>query len=509
MILDTTDPGTLGALAGATLNEEAHGISTLELTWAGFCPAWVRYMEPVTLIHHGRVLFHGKVTAHENSNDGGELSGKATVSNILWMLDHSTLAQQLAGIMAADGEEEAPGGDRRGPDKSAMAAAAALTAERLVRQVRLETQDWTHAGGSVEISAVASEGVRQRGMLSNSSPRVLSTFTAMLNVMDNQPDVFLLVDYDTATVHMMTVAEAETLTLDTARVRVLSASGITAQYESCCTGMVLLVSSQNDPLGRVSVYAWPPGINAADVGVRCYSLSVPGGDFEGACHENYYVQLAQQYYEAGSGLQWGGTVTLAAADVEVSPLGRRVSLVGEGTHEDWHTMQAIVTSCTWDLLEGTVACNLGHEWTDPSFCEPGEAEEPEEGETTTTGLPTGPVITVTQDPGGGGDDPGGGSVDGETMTTDGSWDDTWPTDVGSPGSGGTPTQGPTPTGGTSPTEGSSPTQSPCGQCPKLEQFQAMIQEVLAAKKASLGGEGESEAQTNANGTITVKTTWSY
>lgn len=507
MILDTTDPRTLGALTGATLNEDAHGISTMELTWAGFCPAWVRYMEPVTLIHRGRVLFHGKVTAHENSNDGGELSGKATVSNILWMLDHSTLASQLAGIMGGSGDDGAYG---HGRDE--LAAAAAMTAARLVQQVRLETQDWTRAGGAVEISAEASEGVRQRGLLSNSSQRILSTFTAMLNVMDNQPDVFLLVDYDTATVHMMTVAEAPLLTLDTARVRVLAASGITAQYESCCNGIVLLVSRTDDPLQRTSAYAWPPGINVADVGVRCYNVQVTGGDVAADFQTNHYVGLAQQYYEAGSGLQWGGTVTLSAADVEVSPLGRRVSLVGEGTHEDWHTMQAIVTSCTWDLLEGTVACNLGHEWTDPSFGEPGEAEEPEEGETTTTGLSTGPVVTVTQDPGGGGgggDDPGGGSVDGETMTTDGSWDDTWPTDVGSPGSGETPTQSPSPTQGASPTGGSSPTQSPCAQCPRLEQFQAIIQQVLAANKATLGGEGESEAQTNANGTITVKTTWSY
>ena len=102
MDIDTQTAGGIHGITALRVVESATDIGTAEMEFAGFGPEWLQYMEPVTVRHRGRVIFHGKITGLERSNDGGSITSRCTVSNFLWLLNRQTLGQQLAQIMASD-----------------------------------------------------------------------------------------------------------------------------------------------------------------------------------------------------------------------------------------------------------------------------------------------------------------------------------------------------------------------------------------------------------------------
>lgn len=590
-VLNTSDIASLANITSATLSEDAKGVSTLELTWSGFLPEWAKYMEPVTLMHHGKVLFHGKVTTAANSNNGGQISSSATVSNVLWLLDHQTLSQQLTEIVAADGgdaaasmlnvkgfslaqlangieistegwvpehyilppapntvEEDTTGEEERQEEGQETLITETILAGQyawdklrasIANYVHIEEKylhtaplrsitlylpryreqdyesvalkkdlyslylkygctdwfgtnvnralylvieqqnsdgSWEPLGASTDshvpmksdtgyipeyheqltwhfkginvnaekplrfkanyfprlcdepinigvmdkhnrmvqqyayaifnpkaiieykdgspdppyqppvpsskgtIKCDASSGLKSRYLLMRSSGGIMTSLTALMKAAENNPDAFWIVDYETATVRMTTINETATVSWTSAdagkrtgNVRLLSCSDLAPQYDNMVTGVALVLTSSN---AIQSVYKWPDDLDLTQTGVKVFQIETGGGYNP----VTQWIQAAEEYYNAANVLQWGGTVTAKAQDIEASPLGCKLNLTGNGTAEEWHDMQAIISSCTWDFVEGTLEVALGRDFADPTFAEPGEADEPDEPE---------------------------------------------------------------------------------------------------------------------------------
>ena len=106
MILHSEELYKLANIDSATLKENATGEGVLNLSFSGFGPEWLKYMQPVTLYHKGKVLFHGKLTSLSRTNDGGAVTSSAVINNFMWLLDRQTLGQQVAEIEAAAKESQ-------------------------------------------------------------------------------------------------------------------------------------------------------------------------------------------------------------------------------------------------------------------------------------------------------------------------------------------------------------------------------------------------------------------
>ncbi len=567
MELSTATLAATLPLTAATLNESTKETGTLELEFAGFLPPWATYMEPVCLRHKGRVVFHGKITSCQQSNTGGEVTSCVTVSNVLWVLDHSTLAQQLAEIR--ESIQDSAGGGSGSTGKLIVSAGQRYSFKSLAGGINVATKAWTPSsastGGGCTITASLSNRIAGRVCATTQRVRggVITTETALRRAQELNPDCLRLVDYEEGCVRLLAVEDAEIYTIDTQTTRLVDASGIEPQYESCVVGVALVMTGENG--GITGTIMHPAGLDAASVGVKVFQVNAAGATNSDVA---IWRSVAAQYYDGANVLQHGGSIVLLAEDVEESPLGKRVNIVGEGAAPEWATMQAIVNGVTWDLMEGTLELSLGHDVSDPEFHEPQVLEGGEDD---------------SDDPG---SDPGGEDVEDESdASEDESFDDTWETQSVSGSlmdsySGSEPGSEPGSTPGSEPgsTPGSEPGSTPgssCADCTqkweeldewktgiesrlealeqgqpgsslgsnagsgcdcsaKLEeiqktlealktriaelengdcacvaQVQACIDTALANAPLTVGGSGSSEVQGNANGTITVTTTWSY
>lgn len=554
MIIDTSNPLAAGPLTSAVLTKSARGSSSLSLSFDGFPPDWVQYMEPVTVIHHGRVLFHGKIKSLPASTSGdGYPSSSVTVDDVLWLLDHQTVSTQIAALR----ESSSPASSEAGGsvDSNAWKRALPRSFKELAASVEIEAPGWIPSpieGEEVEqvVRMTASPALAPRVLIRRTN-KVKTTFTALIHAQEANPDALLIVDHETGVVRFVSIEETDIVTLDSSEIRIISADGIEPQFESSVAGVILV----NE--GRI-IYQYPEEFDPNDTNIKVLDVSGTSDD---------YPSIVKQWYAATNVLQWGGSVSIEADDLDADLLGKRINLTGPLMHEPWAGMEAVVKETTWDLLAGTVELSLGHDWSDPTFAEAveGEVEDPNDDNGTTED-------DMTTDEG---DDFDGTTGDGG-FTTGGfdpvsgvdSFDNTWPTScatgtgsapsvyVPPPETGGTGTgtgtipvpssqgpspsshgpspsshgptpsshgptpssQGPTPHPGSQGTGGSAPSQyvpsggsgCPCGEhCPKLEQIRELIREAITAEQLRLGGSADSVAQTNANGTITVRTTWSY
>lgn len=405
--LHTERVSELADITAATLEERTTGEGVLRLEFAGFGPDWLQYMEPVSLYHAGRLVFHGKVTACSRSNEGGTVRAAAEVHNFFWLLERQTLGQQLAELAEAGGSGSGTAGtnDGRGQEVTAFSTLSIsrmgkgqigknaaqkhsgggywVSWDMAVANMRTSAPGWTvlpKAGGysaravaevealgslgAGDIAVECSAGVAGRQMWAVTD-KLITTASALWRMRRKAQDVQYIVDYAGGTVTATGIGELPRLVLDTADGAVLSAADISPQWDAAVTGVVIVWT--ND-IGQTEVHKWPPQLDEAADGVKVFSLS-----------GTYYVEswdaVAREYYDAANVLSYGGTVTLLASKLAVSPLGRRLCLTGAGTHESWHAMDAVVTSCTWDLLEGTVTAALGRDVADPEFAEAAETED--------------------------------------------------------------------------------------------------------------------------------------
>ncbi len=537
MILHTETIAQHEAITAARLHESTRETGTLELEFAGFLPAWAGYMEPVSLYHKGRLVFHGKITSRPQSS-GDSITSTVTVSNILWLLDHSTLAQQLAEISEAASESSS------GSSGNLVKAGKGYSFRSLTEGVAIRARSWTpstaQSGGEGVIAASLSKGMQGRVLATPSGSKggVITTETAMRKARETNPDLLRLVDYEAGTVRLASVAEAATLTLDTDAVRVVSMD-LEPQHEHCVAGVALVLTGESGAISSVIVH--PSGLAVTSLGVKVFQCNATNAT---DANISAWTAVARQYYEAASVLQHGGTITVRTDDLETSPLGCCIHLTGRGCAPEWSSMVAIVNAVDWDLMDGTLGMTLGYDVSDPEFAEPTALDGGED---------------MSDEPGSddGGDEPGGD--DSEDADSSDSFDDTWETvDVSgsaslsesmsgsepgsTPGSepGSTPGSKPGSTPGSEPgsTPGSKPGSTPGSCCPncsaKLEEMQRLIDDLkkrvddlengecgcvaqvqaaidaaLVTVPVTLGGSASEEVQTNANGTITVTANWSY
>ena len=396
----------LADITAATLEERTTGEGVLRLEFAGWGPEWLSYMEPVTLYHKGELLFHGKVVSFSRSNEGGAPTASAEIQNFFWLLDRQSLGQQLAALQeaAADTNESAADTSAASEEelrelypvqnsvlmgRLACGQVGKNAAQKIdgggwqvtwgdaVTAMRMRAPGWrvlpgsgTYAVRAVaataedDISVECTPGVRYRQMWATTD-KMVTTASALWRMRRKSQDVQYIVDYAAGTVTAMGIGELPVLVLDTSAGTVLSISDVEPQYEACCTGVVIVWT--NDA-GQTEQHMFPEELDMAADGVKVFSLS-------GTYYVESWDKVAQEYYEAARVLQYGGSVRVLAAGLEVSPLGRRLNLVGPGTHPDWATMGAVVTACTWDFMEGVVDVSLGRDFADPDFADAAAVED--------------------------------------------------------------------------------------------------------------------------------------
>ncbi|MDO5472700.1 MAG: hypothetical protein Q4F35_05120, partial [Akkermansia sp.] len=375
MILHTETLYKLANIEAATLDESTTGEGSLNLSFAGFGPEWLKYMQPVTLYHKGKVLFHGKMTNLARTNDGGSVTSTATVNNFMWLLDRQTLGQQVAEIEAAAKESQNGSGVdvsrslkfTAGQIGKSTAGSKGVTWGRVTGSMGLTSDGWTAEGttGGGTLTVKASSSVTGRAVWAVTD-KLITTASALVKLRERAADVQYIIDYSAGTCTAMAIGDMPTQTWDTTARGITSISDISPQYEACITGVAVVWTSDE---GRVEVHVYPPGLNMAQDGVKVFSLT-------GAYYVESWDAVARDYYKAANVLQWGGSITVLQSHIDASPLGCKLNVTGPGTHESWHTMEAVVTQCSWDFMERTLTVTLGRDFADPEFA---DAEETEDG----------------------------------------------------------------------------------------------------------------------------------
>lgn len=377
MILHSETLYKLANIDTATLDEYATGEGTLGLSFAGFGPEWLNYMQPVTLYHKGKVLFHGKITSLSRTNDGGAITRTATISNFMWLLDRQTLGQQVAEIEAA--AKESANGSRVDVSRSlkftagqigkSTAGSTGVTWGSITGSMGVTSEGWTAedttgttGGGTLTVRASSSVAGRAVWAVTD---KLITTASALVKLRERAADVQYIMDYSAGTCTAMAIGDMPTQTWDTGARGITSISDISPQYEACVTGVAVVWTSDE---GKVEVHAYPPGLDMAQDGVKVFSLT-------GAYYVASWDAVARDYYKAANVLQWGGSITALQSHIDASPLGCKLNLTGPGTHESWHTMEAVVTQCSWDFMERTLTVTLGRDFADPEFTDAQETED--------------------------------------------------------------------------------------------------------------------------------------
>ncbi len=392
MLINSSDFRSMPGITNAVLNRSADGACVLTLSWRGYGPAWLNWMEPVTIMHRGSVLFHGRLLASPRSNAAGSLETSATVTDALWLLDHLPLGAQVAEAIAAS---ETSAADFRKAGQAALASWDALA-----DSCRVNAPLWT----------VDAEGVPQEsGIITLDTSRAnfstgavfdrdkpMTAWTALLEMRQANPDSCFLFDPITGKVNVVAISKADTVVWDMDGMEIEACTDIGPQYEACITGVALVVSWQatENTKGGSVLHVYPDTVEPGDMGVKVFTASVESRA-QAERQAAYMMQQLARYYEAVNVLQHGGSVTAVMDDVPACPLCHRMNITGTGTHESWHDMATMVTATTWDFLAGTVEAQLGAQIAEPDISEMTFPEDEEDSSSD---------MSSTDEDGGGDDD---------------------------------------------------------------------------------------------------------
>lgn len=366
MIIDSSDFLSLPGITQATLTENSDAPSVLNFAWAGFGPDWLRWMEPVTIMHRGRVLFHGRMNNFDRTNAAGSLESSASVVNALWLLDNLPLGAQVAEARAA--------AESSAVDFAAAGQNALMSWTTLADSCRVSAPLWVvNESGEPQEDAIITLDVSGANYSTGAvykRDKIITAWTALLEMKQANPDAAFRMNYTTGEAEVIAIGRAECIDWSTDDMQLASASAISPQYESCITGVALVVSWQDADggAGGSVLRVYPAGVDAGDMGVKVYTAQVENAA-QAAEQAEYMMRQLKQYYEAVNVLQHGGSVTALLEDVDASPLCKRLNIVGTGTHESWHTMNAVVSSVVWDFLAGTVEAQLGAQIDEPDISE--------------------------------------------------------------------------------------------------------------------------------------------
>lgn len=361
MIINTSEFSALPRLTSAVLTQSTEGVSSLSLGWAGLLPDWAQYMTPVTVMHRGNVLFHGKITALASGNSGGEMTSECTVSDFFWALDNQTLGEQLAQIQESLKNQVAS-------TLSLGANSALVSWANLADSLHMSLPEWTcdnegtpRADGEISLDTTLAS--YSFGAFTEKR-RAISCLTALLEMQQANPDCFFLPDYVAGKVKVVSMTNAEKTEWDTQSVRLTEASGIAPCYEKTVTGVCGVVTYGTGM--RSAIY--PEDIPVTANGVKIFSLATETAS-QAAHQLKHILPRLKAWYEAANILQHNGTVTAVMQDVASSPIGWRINISGKGTSPEWANMNALVSSAEWDFLGGLVALTLGKNIEEPELHE--------------------------------------------------------------------------------------------------------------------------------------------
>ena len=385
MKIDTKEFASMPGLMSARLSESADAAAALELTWSGYGPEWLEYMEPVTLMHRGRVLFHGRLISYTRTNEAGETETTATVKDALWLLDHLTLGAQIAEALAANNGREA--------NLTLAAQNAMVSWATLAESCQVDAPQWVvTVEGEVCQEAVVWLDVSRANYSSGAvwkKEGMVTQWTALLVMKEANPDAFYRYRPTTGAVEVVSLKRAEKIEWNTEKMRLEACAEVAPQYENSITGVALLVSwdkstNGDGALGGAILQVYPEGVEASDMGVKLYTAHVKNY-VQATQQANYMMRQLKSYYDAVNELQHSGSVRAMLPDVESSPLCSRMSVTGAGTHEEWHDMASMVTGVVWDFVAGVVEVQLGTDMGEPHISEMVFPEEPEEETTESEG----------------------------------------------------------------------------------------------------------------------------
>ena len=366
MLIDSGDFLRLPGIMQARLSESADGPSVLNLAWRGYGPEWLRWMEPVTIMHCGKVLFHGRMNAFDRTNDANNMESSATAVNAMWLLDNLPLGAQVAEANAANetaAADFASAGHNALQSWTALAASCVANAPLWVVDEAGTPQEDGTIQLDVSMANFSSGAVYKRD-------KVMTAWTALLEMKSANPDSLFCFEPTTGNVRVVSIQTAPQVEWNTDSMQLASCASIAPQYESCITGVALVVSWQDASggSGGSKLFVYPAGVAAGDMGVKLYTAQVESAT-QASQQGEYMMAQLKRYYDAVNVLQHGGSITAMMEDVPVSPLCQRVNITGTGTHESWHDMAAMVSGVEWDFLAGTVEAQLGAQIDEPDISE--------------------------------------------------------------------------------------------------------------------------------------------
>ena len=280
MIIDSTAFKDIPGLTGAVLTESTDGPSQLTLTYGGATTPQHQFMEEMTIMHQGKVLFHGKQTRSSYSNEGGAATWTSVSSDARWTLGKQTLGQQI-NLTAEDMAQAA---------RNAMESWQALAEGSTVSAAGWTCNpDGTSVDGETQIGLDVS-GLTDPPLPANhrkNSP--ISILEAIQRLQRNNPGTYTTFDPVTGQVKILKRQDLPESHLDTLAHHVISISGIAPNDEDRIPGVVLVIdwnvqinisegaiisNSGGDPMAGRVVRIFPPDLSPDALGVRVFTQKV-------------------------------------------------------------------------------------------------------------------------------------------------------------------------------------------------------------------------------------------
>lgn len=391
MIIESTAFASIPGLLSATLTESTDSSpSQLTLTWA-LGAQTPQDQEPLTIIHKGAILFHGKAVNTSFNNRAGDATITTTAADLRHALGKQTLADQLAGLSKNDLRQ---------------AAWHALSNwQNLTNSVQATASGWTcNPDGSpqeqdtlltLDISGLATSGTTIPGSWRRNSPATCAQ--ALQKMKEANPGTLFTVDYTTGKIKALKRSELPISNLNTLQHHITEISNITPNTDSIIPAIAVIVTYQMNwvisegaqptntaPAGK-AILVYPPDTPLDTLGIRVftqdlqlYSYTVSPG-LEDDCAQAAY-QRAQElldqlipWFEEVNTPAVSGTVTTLIQDWQASPIATRLNLTGPGSTD---TLLTPVTTCEWDFMALTVTLTLGNTTGEPKLTQfPNVAQE--------------------------------------------------------------------------------------------------------------------------------------
>lgn len=378
LIIDTANSPILPGCTSCSLSQSALGASTLSLEFTGdgiSCP--LANEQPVSLMHGGAVLFHGRVTSIGFSNDGGVRRWQVEVSDYWYLFAHQPAAAQLAEI-----KQQLQAGD-----------------SSLRDSLRNMTQSWADLARNVQMPTTGGWLCYEKG---SSAPgiirldvsqarysltptiardRIYSTSEILQMMSECNPDCLLLSGFN-GTIRVVSVKSLSPLELSLNQLTSAQLEPNTAELPS---GVCVCLAIKDPDTGKGPMYyrTYPANVSLSSTGLRVFASTITyGGTLSQKSRtkllDHLYSQAAS-WFEAVREPHLNGSITTSMSLFPTaydSPLGKALTIVGQDKPDTWG-LTSPITGVQWDFASRTVELTVGKDMAEPMLHEI-EPEEPEE-----------------------------------------------------------------------------------------------------------------------------------